>query len=248
MNKYVTIMKEVALALQAGATVRDTATRFNMPYSTLCKQLHIFNITKYGKLIEGTLDYNEAFKDWLKFLSEQCLNIKNLADLLQVSRDKVSSIFSTAKIYVAWNLEDNHNELLAASRRAELFVKNLGYKVVRDCYTCQSASHQKAPYDLILEQWGSVDCKSTVLKEDKYSNIYAAFNTQNFTKGVKYAFLVVMDGKREDFLAVFAIPGKLVVNHSTIHITISPNISKKYKDFLIWKNEEIDFTELRNFL
>lgn len=236
MNKYVTIMKEVALALQAGATVRDTATRFNMPYSTLCKQLHIFNITKYGKLIEGTLDYNEAFKDWLKFLSEQCLNIKNLADLLQVSRDKVSSIFSTAKIYVAWNLEDNHNELLAASRRAELFVKNLGYKVVRDCYTCQSASHQKAPYDLILEQWGSVDVKSSPIKKDKYGNTYAAFNTQNFTKGVKYAFCVALTEDRQDFVAVFAIPGKLVYGHSTIHITLSP-LSKKYSEFLIWKSE-----------
>lgn len=236
MNKYVPIMKEVALALQAGATVRDTAARFNMSYSTLCKQLHIFNITKYGKLIEGTLDYNEAFKDWLKFLSEQCLNIKNLADLLQVSRDKVSSIFSTAKIYVAWNLEDNHNELLAASRRAELFVKNLGYKVVRDCYTCQSASHQKAPYDLILEQWGSVDVKSSPIKKDKYGNTYAAFNTQNFTKGVKYAFCVALTEDRQDFVAVFAIPGKLVYGHSTIHITLSP-LSKKYSKFLIWKSE-----------
>lgn len=236
MNKYIPIMKEVALALQAGATVRESAEKFNISYSALCKQLHIFNITKYGKLIEGTLDYNEAFKDWLKFLSTQCSNIKGVADLLQVSRDKVSSIFSTAKIYVAWNLEDNHNELLASSRRAELFVKNLGFKVVRDCYTCNSASHQKAPYDLILERYGSIDVKSSPIKKDKYGNTYAAFNTQNFTKGVKYAFCVALTEDRQDFVAVFAIPGKHVYGHSTIHITLSP-LSKKYSQYLIWHSE-----------
>lgn len=229
-------MKEVALALQAGATVRESAEKFNISYSALCKQLHIFNITKYGKLIEGTLDYNEAFKDWLKFLSTQCSNIKGVADLLQVSRDKVSSIFSTAKIYVVWNLEDNHNELLAASRRAELFVKNLGFKVVRDCYTCNSASHQKAPYDLILEHYGSIDVKSSPIKKDKYGNTYAAFNTQNFTKGVKYAFCVALTEDRQDFVAVFAIPGKYVYGHSTIHITLSP-LSKKYSQYLIWHSK-----------
>ena len=93
-----------------------------------------------------------------------------------------------------------------------------------------------APYDLILEQWGSVDVKSSPIKKDKYGNTYAAFNTQNFTKGVKYAFCVALTEDRQDFVAVFAIPGKLVYGHSTIHITLSP-LSKKYSKFLIWKSE-----------
>ena len=238
MLKYVDIMKSVALSLQGGLSVKDTASSFSISYATLCKQLHLFNLTKYGVLkADFALDYTDQFKEWLTLLSKECKNMQEISDVLGVTREKVSSIYSSAKIYVTWKLEDNHNDLLAASRRAELFVKNLGYRVIRDCYTCKSASHQKAPYDLILEKWGSVDVKSTPIKKDKNGNTYAAFNTQNFTKGVKYAFCVAMDENRDDFVAVFAIPGKLVYGHSTIHITLDP-LSKKYENYLIWKKED----------
>lgn len=226
-------MKSVALSLQRGATVKQVASEQSISYSVLCKQLHVFNLTNKGRLISSTLVYNDIFKSWLEMLPSEFLNIQEIADFLGVSREKVSSIYSTAKVYIPWNLENNHNELLAASRRAELFVKNLGYKVVRDCYTCNSASHQKSSYDLILEHWGSVDVKSSPIKRDKYGNLYAAFNTQNFTKGVKYAFCVALSEDRQDFIAVFAIPGKQVYGHSTIHITLSP-LSKKYAPNLIW--------------
>ena len=237
MHKYVNIMKSVADSLKVGYTVREVASSQGISYSTLCKQLRIFNLTKYGVLkADFALIYTEQFKEWLQLLSKECKNMQEISEVLGVTREKVSSIYSAAKIYVTWKLEDNHNDLLAASRRAELFVKNLGYKVVRDCYTCKTASHQKAPYDLILQGFGSVDVKSTPVKRDKHGNLYAAFNTQNFTKGVKYAFCVAMDEKREDFVAVFAIPGKLVYGHSTIHITLDP-MSEKYKEYLIWKEK-----------
>lgn len=237
MRNYSNIMKKVALSLQGGATVKETSAIVGVSYAALCKQLHVFNLDKFGSLKKETLDYNDNFKSWLELLSKECQNMDEISKVLNVSRDKLSSIYATAKIYVTWKLEDNHNELLAASRRAELFVKNLGYKVIRDCYTCKSASHQKAPYDLILEKWGSVDVKSTPIKRDKKGNLYAAFNTQNFTKGVKYAFCVALTEDRQDFVAVFAIPGKLVYGHSTIHITLEP-LSEKYKQFLIWQRDE----------
>lgn len=238
MLKYVDSMKEVALSLQRGSSVKDTAVAQGISYATLCKQLHNFNLTNKGSLIQTALDYTPQFKEWLVVLGEDFRNLQDLSDFFGVTRDKASSIYSTAQVYIPWKLEDNHNDLLAASRRAELFVKNLGYRVIRDCYTCKSASHQKAPYDLILEKWGSVDVKSTPIKTDKNGNVYAAFNTQNFTKGVKYAFCVAMDFNRDDFVAVFAIPGKLVYGHSTIHITLNP-LSNKYKPYLIWQSQSI---------
>ena len=237
MSKYVEIMKAVALSLQEGRTVKDTAFAYNMSYNTLCRQLNKYNLTNKGRLIQDTpLDYTEPFRKWLRLLSEEFINIFEIAEFLGVTRDRVSSIYATAGIFVVWKLEHNHNDLLAASRRAELFVKNLGYKVIRDCYTCKGAAHQKASYDLILEKWGSIDVKSTQAKRDKHNNLYAAFNTQNFTKGVKYAFCVAMDEQRDDFVAVFAIPGKLVYGHSTIHITLEP-LSKKYEQYKIWPKE-----------
>ena len=236
MRKHTNIMNTVAGHLKAGTTVKDTAKLVGVSYSTLCKLLRKFNLTNKGVLVDSTLDYNDSFKEWLELLSKECKNMQEVSEVLGVSRDKVSSIYATANIYVTWSLEDNHNELLASSRRAELFVKNLGYRVVRDCYTCKSASHQKAPYDLILEKWGSVDVKSSPIKKDRYGNTYVAFNTQNFTKGVKYAFCVALTQDRQDFVAVFAIPGKLVYGHSTIHITLEP-ISKKYAEYLIWTQE-----------
>lgn len=236
MGKMYIDMIVVANLLKGGYTTTEVADNLLVSYGTLCKRLSSHHLTNKGILKEDKLTYTATFKEFLTKLSNHFTNIQEIADFLGVTRERVSSIYSSAKVYVTWSLENNHNDLLASSRRAELFVKNLGYRVVRDCYTCKSASHQKAAYDLILEGFGSVDVKSTPIKKDKYGNTYAAFNTQNFTKGVKYAFCVALDSNREDFIAVFAIPGKLVYGHSTIHITLDP-LSKKYSEFLIWKSE-----------
>lgn len=236
MSKYLEIVTRIVPSLQEGTSVRILAENNSISYGTLCSVMRRFSITNKG-LLKDRIQYNEEFKEWLNYLASNFANIAEISKFFKISREKVSSIYSAAGVYIAWNLEDNHNELLAAARRAELFVKNLGYRVIRDCYTCEQASHQKAPYDLILERFGSVDVKSAPIKKDKYGNTYASFNTQNFTKGVKYAFCVALTEDRQDFVGVFAIPGKHVYGHSTIHITLNP-LSKKYAENLIWKNED----------
>ena len=207
-------------------------------YSTLCKQIRSINISGKGTLVERNLSYTEEFKDFLRHLTIEFKNMQEIANFLGIEREKLAGVYSTAGIQVKWRLENNHNELLAASRRAELFVKSLGYRVIRDCYTCASAEGVKAPYDLILEHFGSTDVKSTVVKTAWNDRKYASFNVQNFTKGVKYAFLVVMTEDRDDFVFVFAVPGKQIYGHSTISISLNP-ISPKYAEHLIWTNNEI---------
>lgn len=226
-----------ALHRLSNKNLRTISQEMDIPFRRMCHQFKIRCLNKDGSFF-NPMAYTDKVKEFLVFCASNHTNIKDMALLHNETRERISSIYSSANIQVKWKLEDNHNDLLAASRRAELFVKNIGYRVVRDTYTCASSQGQKAPFDLILEKWGSVDVKSTVLKLDKYGNTYAAFNVQNFTKKVKYAFLVAMDENRDDFIAVFAVPSKAVFGRSTIHITLSPKISPKYAKYLIWRHDE----------
>lgn len=232
-------IKNISALLKEGKALKELSLLSVYPsYGSLCKIIRKVNISGKGVLVDRNLSYTPEFKEYLYFLSSTFKNLQEIADFLGTQRDKLAGIYATAGLQIKWRLEDNHNDLLAASRKAELFVKNLGYRVIRDCYTCASAEGTKAPYDLILEHYGSCDVKSTVIKSTPEGRKYASFNVQNFTKGVKHAFLVVMTEQRDDFVMCFAVPGKLVFGHSTISISLNP-ISNKYSNYLIWSNNEI---------
>ena len=212
-------------------SVAFAAETVGCSYSVACKWLRDFNLYSNGKFKDQRLTYTKELKELLTYAAAKLKNLDEISTLFGVTREQLSGIYKTAGIKIKWKLENNHNELLAASRRCELFVQNLGYKVVRDCYKCRPAGF---PYDLILEGFGSIDVKSTILRHNSAGKPYASFSVENFSKGVKYAFLVVMDEYRDEFLYVFALKGKLVYGHSTISISLDP-ISVKYKDNLIWK-------------
>lgn len=228
---------KMAESLNRGLSVLQASEEVGISYSTGCARLRKANLDNKGKLKDSSkLLYSAEFKVYLAILVEKSKNLAEIAETLGVSRDRLSSILATAKIKVRWHHENNHDPILAAGRKAELFVKSLGIPIVRDSTSAKNGS-TSSPFDLILQGYGSVDVKHTIIRYSSAGKPYASFSVANFTKGVKYAFLVLFDESRTIPKIVFAVPGKNVYGHSTISISLEP-ISKKYKEKIIWKADE----------
>lgn len=228
-NKHHKIFTE---SLHAGNSVADTASLIGVSYSTFCKYLSSISMNRHGlfkKPIKNTPQLEEYFNN---YIMKEFTHLQDICETFDVSSHQIQNLMRTYSVTKEWDLSTSTSENVAIGRRAEKFIKEMKeFRIVADMIKKDS----KAPYDLVIADYGAVDVKATKLRNTPSGGLRWKFNVANVCKPTKYVFLL---GYNEDYTepeVLLTVPIKFIKGKKSLSVSKTKLDNSKYSKFLFKK-------------